>query len=514
MKTHSFLRDELKLSAAVTLVVCTLASGSLLYGEIGGGGEGRKKNPTIEEDDDDSRGSGGGGNQKVTRCYHQVIPCEKMKQSCRMLPYALELSCSDDRCKNGSLCMVTTTVGNPGDDGYSLFLKSICNLTVNPCSPFDQNCLATPVISQVSCSDSRCSNQLITVTGTSMCERTRVIVDRDGNVVGRFSGWTPAEEQNGTSGGSTGGTSGGSNNIAGGGNNSISGDVPGIFGTTSGGSTGGDKPVITGDSNNKDGPARGCFTRNGVWTTDRAFCDPDQGRFLGGQRKEQVDTSSEDSSNEKDSQDEAEQETEIRRLVEEKFRSKEECDVQLQSLLATTTDAIERLSLLVNRQVLPVETAQHVQAMIDWLKQVMTTYSLGDYSLEQIHGEAVRVHKSLEDTQFLITHSLEQSGVSLARDPNSLLSKTDRIFSAIPTVLSLLQEQQVPVAPEALTVYQEASALYEEIKPVCLQDPDQCLRLVGVVERLQQMMDTLRASMNTAGRSDLEEKINILFQQM
>lgn len=200
-------------------------------------------------------------------------------------------------------------------------------------------------------------------------------------------------------------------------------------------------------------------------------------------------------------------------MIEEKIVDQGERDSQRTQLLASIGEAIDRLTVLRERHVLPAEINTSLEGTSAWLAQVQQVFTEGSPSLEdiQIQAEALRVR--LEETQTLVRAALEQNGMTQARKAEDLTNKFDRVLSAIPFIYALFQQNAVAMPQDATDAFNEASGLYNDIKPTCLENENECLRLSDVITALERAVLSVKQALSDAGKSDLEEQIGKVLKQ-
>lgn len=134
--------------------------------------------------------------------------------------------------------------------------------------------------------------------------------------------------------------------------------------------------------------------------------------------------------------------------------------------------------------------------------------STNEYGTDEIQDKAREVREALATAQNSLLASMPEQ-----REPSSLISKFDKIFATLPDVIMLFQQEQIPLTQAIIAPYGEATVIYAQLKPVCEMDAGECVRLQSVFDRLQSMMDAMKQAMADAGKSNLEDQINLMFQQ-
>lgn len=269
----------------------------------------------------------------------------------------------------------------------------------------------------------------------------------------------------------------------------------------------------------------GCFDLLGKWTTERSLCDPNQMKYLfppSSQASSQTSINilpvqpvppvETQTSSISDAQ-RMEEEAAIRRMIEERLISEAERQQVRQRLLANVADAIARLTQLMEQQSLPAEIAEKVTGTVTWLQQVALSALPGTASLGDMQIQAEALRGRLTETQAMISTALRERGVATTYNPLTLTEKFDRFFAAIPPAITLLQAEGAVVPATAITSFNEAKQIFEQLKPGCIQDSSTCGKLAAVIPPLEQCTDALKASIASTGRDDLEQKIDLLLQK-
>lgn len=461
-------------------------------------------------------------------CIRQVFECRNgsTDPNCFKRLWSKEVKCEEDICDAGGCVpkdvFLSTTPLAPWDlgplPGPFPRTETMCTVRTSACPPTDMTCLSDISIQQVRCDDASCM-----MGPSSACTYTNVQVDENDRIIPStgtmqssksskssksFSSARSSARQ--TEGGTheqtgaTGNPGSGSRNDSGEGNLPFQVDFP-AFQT----------PPAEDNSGSGHAEQRrvlGCFLRDGTWSQTRGSdCDPDQLKYIELQNRPTLTPPAAPSGTSPIFNQE--QEAEVRVKIEERFFSDTQREDQRSSLLRSADDAIARLALIVEQQMLPFEASLQISATIDWLKQTQVKFGAGEQSLDDIQSEAEELRRRLSSAQALIASSLEQSGIPAKRNPDSLLTKTDRIFSAVPTAFSIMQQAQIVIPPESLTLFMDAQARYERIKPECQADAEKCLQLTEVVDVLEPMIRLMKDSIAAAGQPDVEMQINTIFQR-
>lgn len=209
------------------------------------------------------------------------------------------------------------------DDGEGS--DSFCILTKSSCKVDDPGCVAAPTISRIDCHDSECNNsgENTRCNGpfTELPPGVVITDDQTTTVV-------PATDETASSRMSTPQTTNSDTGVS----------LP--DGTTT---------TTSGTSNQKvgTGVAAGCFAADGTWTTDRAKCDTNQGKYL-----QTVDKTGQTGTSDNQSDidtEEAATNAQYQRAIDIKFVSPVVRDEREQTLLINTADALERLDSVLEK---------------------------------------------------------------------------------------------------------------------------------------------------------------------
>jgi hypothetical protein len=394
-----------------------------------------------------------------------------------------EVSCTDDSCI-GHTCIARDIFFNTmtfeswdlGDlPGPFPRTETMCVIKKSDCPANDTSCLSDLTFEQISCVDTAC-------TLSSDCDRITVQVDKNDAIVSQvISKSSSSINQLGNTSSMNNGSRSSSMSSSG---------LPFNM----------DFPPFNENTNTTDNRTLGCFADDGTWTTDRTKCAADQSRFLNPQ------TGGGNSS-------QASINPDIRAAIERRFVPDNERSEKVRILVENVRSAIDRLSRIANAGILSVDVTGEVSATVNWLKEVESAYANSDRTIDDIELQSANVRIRVEHVQRLIDDDFAQSGVLENRNPETLLSKTDKIFDVIPTAFSIMQEEGVTLTTPMLDFYLKAKNAYDAIKPSCQMTPDECLRLREVVEPLQQLVDAMKEAIDLAGRQDVADKIDLLFQQ-
>lgn len=465
----------------------------------------RKANDNQDDDEDTEK------DNKITdsnECVHSTFTCldNSNAPNCFKRVRNEEVKCNDEICADGKCITLSTflssTTFTPWDKGNlpGPFPRqeTMCSIIKSSCPPEDTSCLSDVSVEQIDCMDPRCTN--------GECSTTTVQVDEKDNMIANINpAVKPADISSKKSDQS--GKNKESDN-SGQGNKKVEG-IPFRI----------DFPTFQDKSAQNKNPKNttqyqelGCFRKDGTWSRERSDqCDSNQLKYIQIQERRQTLTPPAQEIEGSPIFNQA-HEADVRAKIEEKFLSKDKRDAQKDALLRTTDDAIARLGYIAEQGIVPIEASMHLTETLDWLRQVQVNFSAGEHSVDDIQQEASELRERLSSTQWLIASSLEQSGVSMQRKPETILSKTDRIFTAIPSAFSIMQDAQIEIPGEALQLFMDAREKYDVIKPECQVDTEKCLRISEVVAVLEPMITLMKDSISAAGRPDIEDQINLIFQ--
>jgi len=442
------------------------------------------------------------------KCILTKFECKDGAQSanCFKRMRHKELNCNDRLCLNGSCTTSRLFFQTNKLEAWDLGslegpfprTETMCQIRKSSCLPGDTSCLSDVTFEQTICSDPRC-------TTAGSCTQSQVKVDNNDNILGQTQAGTSGrdldenekgeEDKEGKEDEERERNHDSENNS----NTPVDMNFP-VFSTGETGTRTTEEPRIL-----------GCFKPDGTWTTVRTECDSDQSKYID---QRNASTLLPPALQNTTTVFTTTQEVQVREKIEQRFYSDGEREFQLNSLLTTAGDAAQQLGVLRERQeLLPMEVITRVGETIEWLNQIVATFSEGTHSVNEIRQQAEDVRARIAATQTLVGSALQQSGIRIERKPETLLTKMDRIFATIPGAFSLMQEEQVPIPAEALQYFLGAQEQYKAIKPECMADTNACLKLSDVISTLEQMIVYVKDSIQKAGKPELEQRINVLLQQ-
>lgn len=196
----------------------------------------------------------------------------------------------------------------------------------------------------------------------------------------------------------------------------------------------------------------------------------------------------------------------IRKKIEKRFIPDERLLERREKLLANITQAIGRLSLLQQQEVLPPEINAHVVSGTEYLKQVSASLA-EETNLQELQKRAEEVREYLDQAQELVQIGMQETGFPLQRDPSALTSRLDRIFRTIPYAFTLMQQEGITVSADLVEAFQAAQTQYDAFKPACASDPDECLTFTEVVASLEPIIASMKNTIDAAGRPDVIQMI-------
>jgi hypothetical protein len=427
-----------------------------------------------------SGNSGNGGG--LGKCMLQQFACKsEANASCFKRVRTREVNCSDSIC-NTSNCVSRAIffgtsqlkewdVGNL--KGPFPRAETMCILRSSSCPQSDPSCFGDTTFEQISCENTRC-------VGNQFCIRSQVFVDANDNMV---SNAKPAAENNGQ--GNTDDKLPFNLNLP-------------EFSLNEKGEDRNEtiKAIDTGRPN-------GCYTPEGVWTTEREKCARDQSPFL--------DPAFTGISNTPSLTADPAREIAVRMKIEERFFPAEERALQLRSLLDSITGAIARLEQLKNMPNLPVENVAQIAATLEWMKQIETTYATGEHTIDAIRQQANALREKLTQTQTMVASVLQQAGIVVTKKPDSVLTGLEKILAEVTPAFQLMQEEGVTVPTEAYGLYLAAESSFAETNTACATNADACANLSEVIRLLEEMIAHLKTAINAAGKPDLEMRISEMF---
>jgi hypothetical protein len=381
-----------------------------------------------------------------------------------------EISCNDSACI-GTSCMksdvfFSTYTLQPWDmdelKGPFPRTEMMCVIQRSACPPDDPACLSAVSLEQIPCDDVACT--------TGSCTRSAILVDQNDQIVSA----TPA--------GSTSGQTGTSNEEERG-----SGGDEESSGTSNGGTT------VT-----RSQPL-GCFDVAGAWTTDRTKCAENQQPYV----QPQVSGNAG-----QDSQEAPEEQKKAERIIEQKFVADTKRTAIVQSLLSSTTEAVGRISTLLESSVLPQEVRTELEKQQEALRTAQRAAAVPEQSIRELQLVADTVSARLQEVQ-KATQPLQGS----VSPPFAVTDRLDRIFTGLPAIFGLMFNEQIPVDSATVDAYLTAQTTYDSVRASCLEQPASCSDLVQAIDALEPVFAGLRLALETAGRTDLELQIDALLQE-
>lgn len=241
-------------------------------------------------------------------------------------------------------------------------------------------------------------------------------------------------------------------------------------------------------------PARilGCFDAVGIWTTDRSQCAENQKRYV------------KPAGISDDVQDE-----QIDHVIEVKFIPETRKSELLQHILTSTTEAGNRIDKMLENQQLPQDVRTELEQKLERLRIVERTAPESDLPARGLQLLADAVAGELTTVQTIVTTWMESPGQTF---PVTVTDRLDRIFSTLPSIFGLLIQENIPLESTTMDAYINAQQTYDFVRPSCMENADSCANLSQAIDALEPLFAAFHLSLESAGRMDLEEQIDLLMQ--
>jgi|GEM_PF-1268341 len=234
------------------------------------------------------------------------------------------------------------------------------------------------------------------------------------------------------------------------------------------------EPVVQQQNVIKEDQLR-CIDADGKSTTDRTKCDYQKEQEV--QKPVVIDIP----------------EPEIKKQIRENILGSDIVQRRSDALLVTLRDLRTRTANIANGEEFNDEVETYLQDVLDWLDRGIEYFSSQLRSLEDITKMTQPVRQLAEQTSVLIK---QQKNLPMERpDINPILTKTDTLLAKFRESFIALAQGQVALPAESLQVYVDAVNLYDTIKPLCLEDADQCNRINEVLEKLKLVQTPLQEAL-------------------
>lgn len=255
--------------------------------------------------------------------------------------------------------------------------------------------------------------------------------------------------------------------------------------------------------------AGACFRSDGSTTNNREECDQDQGQHLGF-REEFM---------HQDSASPAFMEEQMH----QRFGGFSPSTKTSPNVLEIIGQALQRLGSKVSLFEDEPETQAQIRDTIRWLSGVLAEYADREPSAEQSIQLADEIQSRLENMVTLMGgpstqygHMEQRGAGSMMMGPppgmaKGILMMMDGMMRKLPMVITLFEENGIPVTDDARRAAEEARALFEQIRPACEADPMACMRLREVGAILETRM---RPSMEQAMMASGNMQLGMRIQQM
>lgn len=182
----------------------------------------------------------------------------------------------------------------------------------------------------------------------------------------------------------------------------------------------------------------------------------------------------------------------------------------MQKLRDAIASAMQRMNVL-SQQPLSPDALEAVSLTITHLTQLSTNIDTENLTAGDIEAKVGELRAMLQDAQQTITKAAPAVSAPKA---NGIIAKLDGIFGALPSVFTLLQQEQVNSSTTTSTEYLTALTLYTNTRTKCLSNADHCTAIGDVLNHLEVMRASLLQSLELSGKTGLEGQIDeMLLQQ-
>lgn len=444
-------------------------------------------------------------------CVLRLFTCSKNESpSCLKRWHSKEISCNDNVCTGASCMTKTDFLARYSFQQWDLQNllgpfprnETMCVSQVSDCPLNDPFCISSVSLQQVPCEEPFCKEPT--------CIKRVVYVDKDDAIVG----------------GSPGGQITNTNNQGNINNNTKDGIITVENHDTSSSddskndNTSGKNDAISNDTSDErtqevDNKTQnlnlGCFDEKGSWTTNRSDCSKNQKPYVvpqvqtfdttretvGGTPAPET-TSTVDTASNKN-------EGEIQQKIEERFVPDTRKSTLVQSLLSSITEADGRLGTILSNAALPENVLSGLKKEREVLSSLQRAISAPNQSMLNLQQLGDSLSRHLQAIQTIV-----QSLQGDHKPPTTVTEKLDAIFKGLPEVFSLLLQEGVTVDNTMISGYIGAEAEYSPIRTACMENTSSCNDLVRVIDALGPVYQSLQESLEKAGRTDLQGKIDAL----
>ena len=241
-------------------------------------------------------------------------------------------------------------------------------------------------------------------------------------------------------------------------------------------------------------PDLGCFTVNGLWTSERTLCDENQGKHV----QEQTEQSPPSPA---PSDRTVEQ---MQKVLHRRFMPTE----KHQMLLNTIYESRDKLLYIQEQFNLQEKDRQFVQYNINWLNGQTSFFTSQNYTQQNMNVLMESIHHIASETERML-HPAEQPGPDIA----TIISQTWNLLQKTYNVFQVLFREQIPVNPSLIAEFQRANTLLVDVQSRCLADASSCGDLSEVLTVIEPLLKELNAIVESSNNPAIAEEVSRIFAQ-
>ena len=241
-------------------------------------------------------------------------------------------------------------------------------------------------------------------------------------------------------------------------------------------------------------PDLGCFTANGLWTSDRTLCDENQGKHV--QEQTEQSPPSPTPSNETVEQ--------MQKVLHRRFMTTEKHQV----LLNTIYESRDKLLYIQEQFNLQEKDRQFSQDNINWLNGQISFFTSQNYTQQNIDLLMESIHHIASETERML-HPAKQPGPDIA----TIISRIWNLLQKTYNVFQVLFREQIPVNPSLIAEFQRANTLLVDVQSRCLADASACGDLNGVLAVIEPIVRELNVIVESARNPAIAEETSRIFAQ-
>lgn len=253
-------------------------------------------------------------------------------------------------------------------------------------------------------------------------------------------------------------------------------------------------------------PAGACFREDGSTAVNREECDVDQGRHFGLRPG--------------DTGHGAPPSALIEEKMQEHFGPFTQPSTHGPNVIEIIGEALQRLGSKVSMFADQPDIQSQIRETIRWLSQVLADYADREPSAEESMQLADEIQSRLESIMTVMGgssmqygHGGQRGGVTMMMGPppgmaKGIIMMMEHMMSKLPMIITIFEENGIPVLSDAHRAVQEAQALFKEIRPACESNPMNCMRLREVAVILEsRMRPPMEQAMMASGNMQLGMQI-------